>query len=166
MDFNSLLIKVKNIKPDALVLFFVTPESAFEVYKKMDVLNIKIPVYSNEVLHNSTELIKAVGKEAQGTSYCTVPFDKNDEKFKTILNKLPEEPALPLYTFVAYDTLKWLAEEIRKFGADNAVLQKAIYNVDYSGTFTKYKFDEYGDLDFSGFSKFQVTESGFILKND
>lgn len=163
-DYKPLLLKVRQKKADALVIFFVTPEAAINIYRKMRELELMLPVYSNEVLHNSQILIEQAGSLAAGTVYCGTPFDERNGAFKNFMRALPQRPHLPLYAVVAYDTLNWLAALIEKHGTDQSAVQRAIFSQAYQGLLTTYTFDDLGDLSYTDFVAYEVTRGGFRIR--
>jgi len=159
-DYRSLLLRVRAIKPDALVTFFVTPEQASSFFRQMSELGIDLPVYSNEVLHTSESFIEQSGKLAQGTVYCLADLNESDSAIKSLLEKMEERPSLPLIAVLSYDTLKWLASILRRVGTDNVDIKNEIYKMSYPGLYTTYSFDPYGDLENVAWSAYTVTTTG------
>jgi len=160
VDYNALLLKVKKYKPDSLVFFFVTADAAIEAYRKLKALNIDLPIYSNEVIHTSDNFFKEVGEIAKGTTYCIVPWSTKDHKIAAFLDTLDEKAELPFYTLIAYDTLRWLSLIMRTHGENTKEIKDAIFELDYPGIFTRYSFDQYGDLTYLDFAAHEIYEKG------
>lgn len=165
-DFTQLFLRLKRYQPDGLVFFFYSPATAVNAYKKLKELDIRLPVYSNEILHGSEEFIKTSGAQAQGTVYMLSKFNESSQSVESILNKLSVKPALPLYTIVAYDTIHWLKDLINKYGNDSVKIKAAISGLDYQGLAARYRFDEFGDLIETKVQPYKITSTGYQVVNE
>jgi branched-chain amino acid transport system substrate-binding protein len=160
-DYNALILRTRQLRPDAVVFFFVTAEAAIEVFRRLEALDVDVPVYSNEVLHESKAFLEQAAPRAFGTRYCGINFNADKAEIRAFLRSLPERPILPLYSVIAYDTLHWLARALEESGGEVPSLRKAVSKVAHKGLLTEYSFDPLGDLQYDDFTVFEVTSGGF-----
>jgi branched-chain amino acid transport system substrate-binding protein len=161
VDYRPLFIRIRSAKPDALVFMFPTPAVAAKIYHQLNELGIRLPVYTNEIVHSSTELLEKAGELADGTLYPVVKFDEQNARVRAFLDTLPERPNLPLYAVLAYDTLHYLANIVERVGADPEKVKSELYALSYDGVFARYAFDPYGDLIVSDWEIWQVRKDGY-----
>ncbi|MDA8189461.1 MAG: ABC transporter substrate-binding protein [Dehalococcoidales bacterium] len=112
VDYRSSLMKIKDVNPDSVYVSSFAKQAAL-AFKQMDELGMKLPIYTDPIEGPD---IKAAGKAAEGIIYGYATIDpvvgkdflaKYKEKFK-------EDPEI--FGAQYYDTVKMLAEAIKKGG--------------------------------------------------
>lgn len=161
-DYKPILLKAKSSRATALVFFFLSPDVAADIYRKMRQLDIHLPVYTSETLHAHSQFFKEAGDIAEPTIYYILNFDIEAPKIKNFLDSLDRQPTIPIYSVIAYDTLNWLSILIQKYGVDNTKIREALYRSKYKGLLTTYKFDKQGDHVDANYVAWQVTKDGYV----
>ncbi|MCL5045460.1 MAG: ABC transporter substrate-binding protein [Actinobacteria bacterium] len=146
-DFSAILTKIKEAKPDVILLGGLYNETAL-IAKQMKNLGFKVPIMGSDGLY-SDALMKLGGEAVEGIMMVGA-FDVGNpdpvvkEFVKAFREKYNEDPN----TFAAfsYDAAKLVIEGLKKYGPDRKSPQKYLKEVkDWPGVSGRTTFNDKGD---------------------
>ena len=145
-DVRSELLKIKEAKPDALVILPQTIPMGEIYIKQIRESGIDVPVYSNEVA-TLDEALDAFGDLLEGVITPQGVFDDANPEYQRVIAEA--DCGLGLYCATSYDGVFILGEILEACGdKDTACMKGKLYNMQnwkgpLAGTIS---FDENGDV--------------------
>ena len=147
-DFRSVLFKIKNLSPDAL-LILAYGDSYPPIFKQIRELNVKIPIVGNVAMEQAgaTKFGTDIYEEAVFPSFSVA---QENEQIKNFRNRYYEKfgtyPGGFLDYPYFYDTLK-IISEVLNFSHNNVENARAILqNQTFEGMSGEIKFSADGDF--------------------
>ena len=149
-DFRSVLTKVKEAAPTALVVNPQTSIVGGTIVKQARELGIDIPLYGSNVLSDPKAIEIAGVDNIEGLVYVDPPglSDTNDIvlNFRENFSSRYPSGGLEFYNAAGYDALYILVNAILEVGTDPDAIRDHLHKVEHNGTLGTYGFDENGDL--------------------
>ncbi len=148
-DFRTSLQKIKNSKPQALLI--VAHEEYPMIIRQMKEVGMELPILTTPVFE-SKELLNKLGELAEGviySCYSTFDLESQKEEVKQFLDnfrkKYSKDPSY--YAALGYDAAYLLKIAIEKGGYHSDGIKNALYTIeDYPGVSGITSFDENGDV--------------------
>ncbi len=148
-DFRTILLKIKDVHPDALYINTGTSaKTAGLLTKQAREIGITAPIYGNFNL-GTPDGLAAGGKALEGAIYSDgSPLTGEGklllQKYTTTYRK---DPGNEYEMTAAYDRMKIIAQAIDTVGYDAEKIKKYLYAMpDYRGVTGTYRFDLNGDM--------------------
>lgn len=146
-DVRTQILKIKNSKPDVILVATIMPTTANVILNQLKELNVNTPVITNEiftlqsVIHN---------KNAEGIMATVYKYDINSNNFKNLLstykqtyNKNIQED---IYGALGYDTYNIILDAEAKCNGKKECIKNYLYQVkDYNGLSGNITIDNNGD---------------------
>ncbi len=145
-DVRSELLKIKEAKPDALIILPQTVPMGEIYIKQIRESGIAVPVYSNEVA-TLDEALDAFGDLLEGVITPQGVFDDANPEYKRVIAEA--DCGLGLYCATSYDGVFILGEILEACGdKDTACMKDKLYKMqDWKGPLAgTISFDENGDV--------------------
>ncbi len=161
IDFRTELTKIKEQNPDAII-FFAYPNELGLILKQAKELGISRPFFSFYPSEDP-KLLEVGGEASEGLIY-THCFDESKAvAFSEYLQKKYGTTAGLFYSATAYDTMKILAEAMKKCKEENtACIVDQLYKIkDYPGVSGSTTIDANGDTQKAVFLK-TIKNSQFV----
>ncbi|MEK6861452.1 MAG: ABC transporter substrate-binding protein, partial [Nanoarchaeota archaeon] len=146
-DFRTQLIKIRERNPDAL---YIIPYSEGGILlRQIGQMAVPIRVFASETIA-SKEILADARNFAEGVVYATPKHDKEDKIIKEFLDKYKQrfgkDPPISAATGNAYDSIKLIAEAVKKYGESSDAIKQYLYEIkDYPGAGGKLTIDKNGD---------------------
>ncbi|MGA2043377.1 MAG: ABC transporter substrate-binding protein [Roseiarcus sp.] len=129
-DFRSTLVRVRDAKPDAIVLISYYADGAL-ITRQTRSVGLAEPIVASGSIY-SPKFIELAGEAANGvyTESNFFPSDPRPEvqafvtKFKARYNEEPDD-----FNAVAYDTIILIADVIDKYGADRTAIHDGLAQI-------------------------------------
>ena len=150
-DFKSILIKLKQLRPDALYLATISPDVAVLIMRQIRELHLNLPIFGNENTGYAVNHSSANKADFEGLTFAASKTGDDEPKvkaFKEQFLKTYKVEALPYgyYTAESYDTLMLLAGVIKRCGAQVEEVKRCLYGIkDYEGASGRFSIDQNGD---------------------
>lgn len=163
-DFRSILTKIKQAKPDAILFNPQTPANLIRLVQQAHTLGIVAQFYTSEF--NDPTVVGA-GSSVEGMIIGVAPGLSNEGMGKDFLDAYKsvygKEATYPYYAGAAYDALRLFADGIAKNGYDSTKVRDYLLNLkNYDGIIGKYSFKSNGDVSGIGFV-FQKVVNGKLI---
>ncbi len=148
-DFKSLLVKIKENNPDAIVFNPQSGPTAARIVKQIRDAGMKQQLYGAFL---SGEEFTGSGSATEGAIMVDTPvFDPKNTKANDFMlvykSKYNSEPPYPFAAGGAYDQIYLLAEAIGKVGTNTDKVKDYLYGIkNYDGVLGSYHFDSNGDV--------------------
>lgn len=145
-DFSAQLTRIKNGKPDAIVMWGNPTESAL-ILNQIRSMGMNQPVYASDRIVNP-EFLKIAGKNAEGIiGTCQYNPSSTAPKYTTFkanyIKKFGMEP--DVFAVHAYDGMTIILEAIKKAGLNRALIRDVLTDMKtfqgYEGAAGKIVFD-------------------------
>jgi len=140
VDFTPQLQRIRDAKADAIITWTLGVQVA-HIVKTMKRLGLNLPVLGSEAI-TEAGFRRLAGEAAEGVYIAdrmASAYDSQDPKVQAFLKKwrektkMEEKLAVPSWSVTYYDATYWLAEGLKKAGADRAKLKEALDNSSYTG---------------------------------
>lgn len=159
-DYRTVILKLKDSKPDGILLLSQLGTNAAEFIKQSRQLNYNIPLFTDFTLISNPD-VKKILSNLNGIYYADPSFGPTDHnaftkeyelKYKTL-------PPIPFHSFATYDSLMILKKAIEKVGDNPEKVATFITQntKNYKGLMGTYSLDEKGNSDL-GFEIKHVTK--------
>lgn len=165
LDYRSELVKIKQLKFDALFINPNTPKIAGILTKQARELGIGQQIFI--AYHATPDFLATAGDKSEGVIAINTPIPDNVlaqnvlEKFRKNNN---HDTVYPYNTIAAYDDVKILAEAIKQVGMDTDKISDYLSQLrSYDGGLGKYGFDKNGDIIGIKFRYQQVVNGQFVV---
>ena len=160
-DFRSVLLKIRQDKPDAILALLVENGDLFVFFKELRELKVGIPV----VLGNDILFDKAILQQpsiANGATFFTylIPGDSDfKEKYR---KRFHSEPGFG--SARAYDAVMIIKKSIEKCGAQADQIRRCLSSDTFSGLTGEISFDANGNIKAPGPNSYlmQVKNGQFV----
>lgn len=130
VDYRSALIKVKDMNPEAVYVASFAKQAALAL-KQMDELGVRLPIYTDPIEGPD---IKAAGKAAEGIIYGYATIDAEVGKDFLAKHKEKYKDEAEIFAAQYFDTVKMLAEGIKKGGYSAEGIRRATREIrDFPG---------------------------------
>ena len=129
-DFRSTVVRVRDAKPDAIVLIAYYPDGA-QITRQIRLIGLDTPIVSAGPIY-SPKFIELAGDAANGV-YTLVPFFPEDprpivqsfnRKFEAKFGTGPDS-----YNARAYDAMLLVAELVRRYGPDRKAIHDGLATI-------------------------------------
>ncbi len=145
-DVRTQLLKIKEQKPDAL-LIFVYPNHYPFITQQLVTLGIDVPLFATHTFETSVAF--QLGENAQRYTYTNLDYPEENSDIAAFKNKFftkyDEEPSI--WVALAYDTTLILGEALNACGEDSDCVKDYLYAVQgYTGVSGVKSFNENGDI--------------------
>ena len=129
-DFRSTLVRVRDAKPDAIVLISYSPAGDL-IPRQIRTVGLSTPIVASGSIY-SPKFIELAGDAANGVypESNFFPGDKRPEvqgfvtKFRAKYNEEPDD-----FNAVAYDTITLLAAVINQYGVDRTAIRDGLAHI-------------------------------------
>jgi branched-chain amino acid transport system substrate-binding protein len=162
IDARTNLLKIKDAKPDALVIIGHNDGHYKIVLKQIKELGIGLPLFASESFNSS--LLTAGDKSMDGiiaTAYSSPQNEKRAELNKEVKEKYGKD--IGIFGDFSYDTLYVLKTAVDNAGSfDLDKIRSALLSMSYDGTTGITKFDSKGEVSTKGFLVHQVKNGQFV----
>ncbi|MFH0771180.1 MAG: branched-chain amino acid ABC transporter substrate-binding protein [Candidatus Omnitrophota bacterium] len=146
-DFKALLIKIKNLNPQAIYFGGMYQEAGL-ISKQAKQLGLDVPLVGGDGIYSS-EYIKIAGNASEGdlATMIGLPPEKLSkskdfvEKYKS---RFPNRDMQP-YDPYTYDTVNIIIEAVKNTGRDKTKIIEYIKDMKYEGIIGVTQFDDKGD---------------------
>ncbi len=132
-DFRTSLTKIKAAEPDAILVLPVGLNAGINIIKQAHELGIDEPIVGNAA-YDSPELIKKLGKSAEGIVFSTLFIDKNRPEVKDFARRYGEEIPVFAHTLDAASKVYLIAEALEFCGEENECIKDYLYSIDEKET--------------------------------
>jgi len=157
-DFKSQLLKIKDVKPEAIFLLVNSKQTAVIIGKQIKELGIESKLFGTyifldrKLIQENKDLFE--GLIALDVSQYIKTKELIDEYEKFHNKKLQLSFFLASYA----DVFNILSKAIEKCGEDPTCIKNFLYNVkEYDGELGKISFDKNGDIVGVGYAEWQIT---------
>lgn len=142
-DFRTVLLKTQAADPDA-ILFGLDSEASIHTFlKQRRELDIRIPLYSTEVLEGLAQKEEFAG--ITQNAYAVMPAKEESAFARKYRERYGEEPVFSAST--AYDSMNMLLEAIEAGNKDASSIQEYLRTHEFDTvTFGRVSFDELGGV--------------------
>ena len=129
-DFRSSIVRVRDAKPDAIVLIAYYPDGA-QITRQIRLVGVQTPIVASGPVY-SPKFIELAGEAANGV-FTLVPFFPDDprpivQRFnRSFAAKFGTPP--DAYNARAYDAMLLIAELIRQYGPDRKALHAGLATI-------------------------------------
>ncbi len=140
VDFTPQLQRIRDAQADAIITWTLGVQVA-HITKTMKRLGMTLPVLGSEAI-TEAGFRRLAGDTAEGVYIAdrmASTYDSKDSKVQAFLKKwrektkMDEKLAVPSWSVTYYDATYWLAEGLKKAGADRAKLKEALDSSTYAG---------------------------------
>jgi len=146
-DFNTQLLKIKELSPDGIMISVQGPDSAALIIKQMAELGMKQQIFGDAVVVSPSTFNKTNGL-LPSTALGALPI-ANVEKSKQLLEKYTakfgELGTNPFYVTEGFDDAKIVAELIRACGDDTTCARQLILSKSWDGATGTFTFTPDGE---------------------
>ncbi len=160
-DIRTQITKIKNKKPDAVILICDGPEEVLRTTKQMKQMNVQLPVVGDETVCNTP----LGGYEVKYENLtCAMIKSSDTEEFKEKFREHSGEyPMIPMWESAAYDSIHLIKEGVEKKGYDIEAIKKFFYNIKkYKGSSGEITIDSKGDRMIREIGIFRLEEGTLI----
>lgn len=149
-DFRSQLAKLRDQKPDALLIDPQVGATGAVVVTQLGELGWKVPLLVVDVISSDTETVTKNATLLEGAVSAEFGVDQSNHKFQEMIAaykaKYGEEPPYQAYAQTEYDILFLVADGLRAVGNDGAKLAVWSRTVkDWEGASGKTTINQDGD---------------------
>lgn len=148
VDFTPQLQRIRDAKADAIITWTLGVQVA-RIVQSMKRLGMDVPILGSEAI-TEAGFRKLAGAAAEGVYIADrmpAAYDSKDPKVQAFMKKwrdktkMEEKLAVPSWSVTYYDAVYWLAEGLKKAGANPEKLKEALEDSSYTGvTGIKYTF--------------------------
>jgi branched-chain amino acid transport system substrate-binding protein len=140
VDFTPQLQRIRNAQADAIITWTLGMQVA-HIVETMKRLGMTLPVLGSEAI-TEAGFRKLAGDAADGVYIAdrmAPTYNSKDPKVQAFLKKwrqktkMDKKLAVPSWSVTYYDATYWLAEGLKKAGADRAKLKEALTRSTYTG---------------------------------
>jgi len=166
-DFRTLILKVQEKKPDAILLSSQLGNTGAYFIKQAHELNLNIPIFTTFTTVVNENSYKIAGDAMNGIYFYDPDYDENNPELKEFFKKYKEkygkDPFIPFHAAATYDTTKMIVEAIKYVGNNGEKIHDwLLQNVkNWKGFMGTYSFDEKGNINI-GFALKVVQNGKFI----
>lgn len=149
-DFRSQLTKLRAAKADALFVDTQTPAVAERIFKQIQDLKWKIPLFANDVVAGDPKIVETYKTLLEGTLTAEFGIDPTNPKFTKMIEayktKYGAEPPYQAYAQTEYDAVYMLRDAIAAVGYSGEKIAQWSRTVkDWDGASGKITIEESGD---------------------
>ena len=148
-DFRSILTKIKQTKPDAILIDPQTPANLVRIAQQARALGITAQFFASEF---NDPTVTAGGSAVEGMLIAVAPgLSSTSGKGKDFLDaykaEFGKDASYPYYAGAAYDDMNLFASGITQNGNNSDKVRDYFLKINgYTGSIGTYSFDQNGDL--------------------
>jgi len=163
-DFRNDIIKINQIKPDAIYSIFSTWENQGLFSKQLSNLGFFYPIYSQDSLAEDPSLKEQFGKYVVGQIYTKITESKNSPAFVNKFEKRFGHKPGAISAAAAYDMTALTLDAIKNGAKNGKDIQKYLSTVkNYDGYSNSITFNQKGQVEGSGFAIKKITVGGYEM---
>lgn len=167
-DFRTLILKIKESKPDAILLSSQIGTTGGYFIKQASELDLDVPIFTTFTTVTNENARQIAGEAMDGIYFYDPDYDvKNPELtafFEKYKKRYGKGPFIPFHSAATYDSIRMSIEAIKNVGYDGEkihdwLLQNVKNRSGFMGTFS---FDKQGNTN-NGFA-LKVVKNGTFLR--
>lgn len=164
-DFKALLIKIKNLNPQAIYFGGMYQEGGL-ISKQAKQLGLDIPLIGGDGIY-SPEYMKIAGKASEGDTATMIglpaeKLPKAKDFIKEYRTRFPDTDMQP-YDPYTYDTINIIIEAIKNAGMDREKIIEHVRTIEYEGLIGTTRFDDKGDTLNKKVTCYSVKEGKWVI---